>query len=169
MGDEGARYGIEELAEAGGVSRRTVRYYVQEGLLPPPLGAGRGAYYGPEHLRQLESVKSMQEQGMTLEEVRRALSGHRAAQPAKGLIRRTLGAPLAVPPILPTPRTPEPWMPTLPGPSQWTRQEVLPGVEIHVAGRYQPLSPWQLSELAEWCRRHLVRVSETEDPEPWER
>jgi hypothetical protein len=32
------RYGIDELAERGGVSRRTVRYYVQRGLLPtqPP-------------------------------------------------------------------------------------------------------------------------------------
>ena len=35
------RYGIAELAEAGGVTRRTVRYYVREELLPAPLGVGK--------------------------------------------------------------------------------------------------------------------------------
>jgi len=40
MADE--RYSVGELADLGGVSRRTVRYYVQEGLLPTPLGVGRG-------------------------------------------------------------------------------------------------------------------------------
>lgn len=33
------------MAELGGVSRRTVRYYVQEGLLSAPLGVGRGRHY----------------------------------------------------------------------------------------------------------------------------
>ena len=33
-------YSIVELAELGGVSRRTVRYYVQESLLPS-LGVGQ--------------------------------------------------------------------------------------------------------------------------------
>jgi DNA-binding transcriptional MerR regulator len=42
MSGDTARYGIDELAELGGVSRRTVRYYVQEQLLPPPLGVGAG-------------------------------------------------------------------------------------------------------------------------------
>jgi len=32
------RFSVGELAELGGVSRRTVRYYVQEGLIPAPLG-----------------------------------------------------------------------------------------------------------------------------------
>ena len=35
-----ALYAIGELADLGGISRRTVRYYVQEGLLPPPRGLG---------------------------------------------------------------------------------------------------------------------------------
>src|SRR6266404_5771758 len=65
-------YSIVELAELGGVSRRTVRYYVQESLLPPPLGVGRGRHYGSEHLARLLAVKAMQEQGMTLEEIRDA-------------------------------------------------------------------------------------------------
>ncbi len=61
-----ARYGVEELAGLAGVSRRTVRYYVQEGLLPPPFGLGRGRHYGPAHLEPLIRLKSLQEQGLTL-------------------------------------------------------------------------------------------------------
>ena len=57
------RYAIGDLADLGGVSRRTVRYYVQEGLLPAPFGVGRGNHYGPEHLDQLLRVKALQEWG----------------------------------------------------------------------------------------------------------
>ena len=64
---ESTRYAIGDLADLGGVSRRTVRYYVQEGLLPQPLGLGRGNHYGEQHLAQLLRVKRLQEAGRTLE------------------------------------------------------------------------------------------------------
>ncbi len=63
---ETREYGIAELADLGGVSRRTVRYYVQEGLLPAPLGVGRGRHYGPAHLAQLLRVKALQEEDRSL-------------------------------------------------------------------------------------------------------
>lgn len=66
------RYAIGDLARLAGVSRRTVRYYVQEGLIPAPLGVGRGNHYGPEHLQQILRVKAMQEAGRTLDEIRDA-------------------------------------------------------------------------------------------------
>ena len=52
------RYAIGDLAQLADVSRRTVRYYVQEGLLPAPLGVGRGNHYGPEHLERILEVKA---------------------------------------------------------------------------------------------------------------
>ena len=64
---EDVRYAVGDLAELGVVSRRTVRYYVQEGLIPPPFGVGRGNHYGREHLDRLLRVKAMQEAGQTLE------------------------------------------------------------------------------------------------------
>ena len=76
---EEPRYAIGDLADLGGVSRRTVRYYVQEGLLPAPFGVGRGNHYGPEHLDQLLRVKALQEAGRTLDEIRRALNGQEGA------------------------------------------------------------------------------------------
>ena len=77
---EGPRYAIGDLAELGGVSRRTVRYYVQENLLPAPLGVGRGNHYGPAHLDRLLQVKALQEAGRSLEEIRRTFESIEGAQ-----------------------------------------------------------------------------------------
>ena len=73
MQEQDPRYGIADLAELGGVSRRTVRYYVQEGLLPAPFGVGRGQHYGPAHLERLLAVKRLQQIGLALDEIRREL------------------------------------------------------------------------------------------------
>lgn len=127
------RYAIGDLARLAGVSRRTVRYYVQEGLIPAPLGIGRGNHYGAEHLEQLLRVKAMQEGGRTLDEIRRTLDagdGKRAkAQPPAELmaVGRTL----------------------------WRRLALAPGVELHVADNVRLPSPGRLEELANWCRVHL--------------
>ena len=134
-------YGIEELADLGGVSRRTVRYYVQEGLVPAPRGAGRGAHYGPEHLETLLRVKALQERGLPLLEVRRTLAGRKA----HGLAAEVASAVRAVP------RT------------AWTRVELAAGVELHVSGEVRLPPPGRLLELAEWCRRHFRRDEEKDD------
>jgi DNA-binding transcriptional MerR regulator len=130
-------YGIAELAELGGVSRRTVRYYVQEGLLPAPLGVGRGRHYGPTHLAQLLRVKALQEEGRSLTAIRAILAGNRDG-----------GG--------------EPRLPTAPSRSPWTRLELAPGVELHVAGGVRIPPPGKLAELTEWCRR-VFRREEGED------
>ena len=62
-------YSIVELAQEAQVSRRTVRYYVQRGLLPPPEGKGRGAHYTQRHLQVLQLIKQAQLSGMSLEDV----------------------------------------------------------------------------------------------------
>ena len=89
-----ARYAIGDLARLAGVSRRTVRYYVQEDLIPPPHGVGRGNHYGPEHLEQILRVKELQESGRTLDEIRRgpdrgvaASKGARATESATSAAR----------------------------------------------------------------------------------
>jgi DNA-binding transcriptional MerR regulator len=79
-----ATYSIEELADAAGVSRRTVRYYVQRGLLPPPTGLGRGRHYTSTHLRQLLWVRDEQAGGTALEAIAQKLAGtpEQAAPPS---------------------------------------------------------------------------------------
>ncbi|MDB4444045.1 MerR family transcriptional regulator [bacterium] len=63
------RYTIEELQELTGYSRRTIRYYVQEGLIDPPAGRGRGGFYFDSHLKRLLHIKSLQEQGLKLSDI----------------------------------------------------------------------------------------------------
>ncbi|HRY61029.1 MAG TPA: MerR family transcriptional regulator [Candidatus Fermentibacter sp.] len=54
------RYSIAELAALAGVSRRTVRFYVQTRLIPPPHGAGRGSYYTRTHLEAILHERARQ-------------------------------------------------------------------------------------------------------------
>lgn len=63
------RYTIEDLQELIGYSRRTIRYYVQEGLVDPPAGRGRGGFYFDSHLKRLLHIKSLQEQGLKLSDI----------------------------------------------------------------------------------------------------
>jgi len=136
--EEEGRYNIDELADLGGVSRRTVRYYVQEGLLPAPFGVGRGRHYGQAHLDRLLEVKAQQEAGLSLDDIR----SRRTPQPGGGK---------------PSPRPPQP----LPR-STWRRLELAPGVELHVAHDVKLPVPGRLEELVEWCRTHLSRNTEGE-------
>lgn len=63
------RYNIEALAKAAGVERRTVRFYVQSGALPPPLGLGRGAYYTEEHRLRLLDIVRRRDRGEAIAEI----------------------------------------------------------------------------------------------------
>ena len=49
-------YTIEELAEATGITPRTIRYYTTEGLTPTPETRGRYALYADAHLQRLQLV-----------------------------------------------------------------------------------------------------------------
>jgi DNA-binding transcriptional MerR regulator len=60
------QYTIEDLCEITGYSRRTIRYYIQEGLVGPPAGRGRGGFYFDSHLKRLHEIKSLQDRGLKL-------------------------------------------------------------------------------------------------------
>ena len=138
MDGEQGLYNIDELAELGGVSRRTVRYYVQEGLLPAPLGVGRGRHYGRPHLDRLLEVKAWQEAGLSLDEIR----ARRTPPRGSGMPVSTPAPPLAR--------------------STWRRLTLAPGVELHVAQDIRLAAPGRMEELVEWCRTHLSRNTEGE-------
>lgn len=56
-----ATYKLDELARASGVSARTVRYYVQRGLLPAPDFRGKDSAYRHEHLVRLRAIRRLQD------------------------------------------------------------------------------------------------------------
>lgn len=71
---EPAEYDLEELSRRAGVNSRTVRYYVQEGLLPAP-DRGRGARYTDEHLDRIRLIRRLQEEHLPLAKIRSQLEG----------------------------------------------------------------------------------------------
>lgn len=66
-------YTLSELTELADVSARTVRYYIAEGLLPPPDSAGARAFYSQGHLDRLLLIGRLKEEYLPLREIRRRL------------------------------------------------------------------------------------------------
>ena len=52
-------YTIDELSDMTGYSRRTIRYYVQQGLIGAPAGRGRGGFYYDSHLQKLKEIRAL--------------------------------------------------------------------------------------------------------------
>ena len=69
-----AAYSIADLARLTGVSVRTIRYYLAQGLLPTSGESGPGAHYGDGHLHRLQLTRRLQEQHLPLAEIRRRLA-----------------------------------------------------------------------------------------------
>jgi DNA-binding transcriptional MerR regulator len=67
-------YTLTELCDLAGVSARTVRYYVAEGLLRTP-GQGPGVRYGEDHLARLRLIRRLQREHLPLAEIRNRLRG----------------------------------------------------------------------------------------------
>jgi DNA-binding transcriptional MerR regulator len=98
------KYTIDELTEKTGFSRRTIRYYVQEGLIEPPAGRGRGGFYNDSHLAMLLRIRAQQDLGFSLSRI--------------ADLNRSIGTKMAE---------------TVPAAQPWVRYQVAPGVELHVS------------------------------------
>jgi DNA-binding transcriptional MerR regulator len=77
---EEKQYTIEDLCDHTGYTRRTIRYYIHEGLLDPPAGRGRGGFYFDNHLRRLLEIKSLQNKGLKLAAIFQVLKKGREPQ-----------------------------------------------------------------------------------------
>lgn len=65
---------LHELAGLVGLPIRTVRYYIQIGLVDRPEGGGRGAHYTKRHLEQLIEIRKWQQAGLSLKRIRELLT-----------------------------------------------------------------------------------------------
>ena len=122
MNDEPG-FGIDEIGALAELPRRTVRYYIQTGLVDPPEGAGRGARYARRHVEQLLQVRKWQLAGLSLERIAE-------------IMRR----PDADAPLPPAPRRPG----TV---EVWSHLVVADGVELVIEPGRARLSPEQVRAL----------------------
>ena len=72
---EDKNYTFEELCALTGLSTRTLRYYIQIGLVDKPIGQTRAAHYLSSHLEKILRIKQLSEAGISLERIREVLSG----------------------------------------------------------------------------------------------
>ncbi len=66
-------YALTDLARLADVTPRTIRYYVAQGLLPSPDGAGRAARYSDGHLARLRLIRRLQREHLPLADIRARL------------------------------------------------------------------------------------------------
>jgi DNA-binding transcriptional MerR regulator len=77
---EQVRYSLKELCQAADVTERTVRYYIKEGLLPPPIGAGPFSRYTYEHWLRLQFIRRLKEEFLPLSEIKSLLGDKTLAE-----------------------------------------------------------------------------------------
>jgi len=76
---------LEQLAAAADVPLRTVRFYIQKGLLARPHGSTRSAWYDAGHLETLLRIRKWSDAGLSLGRIAELLvSGDTAAPPRRG-------------------------------------------------------------------------------------
>ncbi|AUX30530.1 MerR family transcriptional regulator [Sorangium cellulosum] len=125
-------YKLDELAGEAGVAPRTVRYYVQRGLLPAPEFRGKDTSYGREHLVRLRAIKVLQQAHLPLEEIQARLAGaglEEIERIAAGAPPPTKAGGCAGPAEAAAASTPAAGAPRG---ERWERVEIADGVELHV-------------------------------------
>ena len=126
---------LDEIAALAELPRRTVRYYIQSGLVDRPEGIGKGAYYTPRHVEQLLLVRKWQLAGLSLERIGE-------------LLRDEGGGPL--PPAPRRPGTVE----------VWSHLVVADGLELMLEPGRAGLSPEQVRALMREVTLAYLRVVE---------
>jgi DNA-binding transcriptional MerR regulator len=167
---------INTLSRATGVSVRTIRYYLAEGLLPPPRGRGPAASYNREHLDRLRLIRHLQAMHQTLSDIKARLTGldaqgvvrtlaelegegQVAPRSAADYVRQVLadadrGAP-PPPPVAPPPPGAEPRMrmAATPERSTWERISLHRDIELHVRRPLGRADQRRLEALLEEAKR----------------
>jgi DNA-binding transcriptional MerR regulator len=128
-------YDIAELAAVSGLTVRTIRYYIQQKLVPPSRSMGPGARYGKGHLTRLRLIRHFQRKDLSLAEIRQKLeAADLVGDPVPGSSTEYLEAVLATTSATKQHDSLEQDASrgTIALRSQWERITLTDGVEIHV-------------------------------------
>jgi DNA-binding transcriptional MerR regulator len=149
------RYTAEQLAYRAGIPLRTVRYYVQEKLIDPPLGRGRGSHFDDRHMAQLEEVRALQMAGFDLQSIRQRTDELREILARVGGYEPTMqlwGAALraqSAPAKRPAREREEPEL----DPASSIRIPMADGIELMVSKQRRLPSPKDFVEIALFIRK----------------
>ena len=119
--DDPRCFTLEELASLAGLTARTVRYYIQQGLVDRPEGEKRGAYYLARHVDQLLQIRRWVDAGLSLDRIGELVAG----------------APEEPPPRAVKPGSVE----------VWSRVTLADGLEVHLEPGRAGLSAEQVRAL----------------------
>ena len=130
------RFTLDELCSLVDLPRRTVRYYIQQGLVDRPEGEKRGSHYLRRHLDQLLEIQKWQKAGLSLDRIRELLAGTEGEGP------------------LPPPRRKRPGDVEV-----WSHLLIRDGVELHIEPGQSGLTPEQVRELARGIMALVKKVT----------
>ncbi len=127
-------------------SARAVRFYVANGLLDRPEGAGTAATYGYRHLLQLLAIKIRQREGQTLDAIKIEMK-----ETTGDALERRVAASLA--PALSISQDPvqKNGNPV----AAWRRISIADGIELHVRDDSPAAQDDTLVTLRDTMRRQL--------------
>ena len=78
-------YTLDEIGKLVDLPKRTIRYYMQLGLVDRPVGETRAAQYSARQLDQLIRVKQLSSAGVSLERIKDVMDGTPAPVPPRNL------------------------------------------------------------------------------------
>ena len=128
MKNETRKFTIDEICALVEMNKRTVRYYIQKGLVDRPQGSGKGAYYSHAHLEQLLAIRKWKAAGLSLERIQDILAGEKGG----------VSQDKPLPPPLPQKQG---------AVEVWSHLYVSDGIELHIEPKRAGLGPEQVREL----------------------
>ncbi len=125
-------FSIDDLCTLTDLPKRTVRYYMQMGLVDRPIGETRAAHYLTAHLDQLLKVKQLTDAGISLERIAEIQNGEELPVPAK---------------------------PRKPGDIQVrSHVHVAPGIELQISPEEADMSPEQIRALVKAVMKTIQEI-----------
>ncbi|MEE2780218.1 MAG: MerR family transcriptional regulator [Myxococcota bacterium] len=167
-------YSLSEICTLTGVTQRTVRYYIQQGLLPTASRSGPNVVYPEAFLLRLRLIARLKSEHLPLAHIREQLvsisddevsalvstpsppPADTAADYVRALLRPDENSS---PPHVPTssPGSPTPNTVGFMGQSRWDRVSLSPDVELHIR---RPLTREDNARVQR-LMRHAKRIFES--------